>query len=470
VEQATVQVHAVGKVRKSHHPKGGPFLKPHPTVSALECASSLQYTVGTLGEGKRAYVDDDSTWKHVPTFLLGRPVIVTAVEDQDSKGTFISLFVDEPSDVYVLLPAAQETRKAKAAAHTQTLSWLPFKLPSLLGDDNKETAEEKDDIPSWMEDQYHVVPDFTGILSDGEKFDVWRKNLPVLGFLELGGNEGKTKGATRGMYVAVLVPAAGSMTNITVQESLPIGFPRNLGGVEEEGGLDNGGPETGEGGNGPLDWRGDGAHQGRQLRLRHSLAHAKVWHSREPAGSRGRFLARHGKAVVAGGGRHTLKGRQAIFKALTALKQRLAQSRKQTLSLQKTPDVTRGGASIRRRVASGAKTVPAFENSEAPARLSVSRQQTAGHATQRIRATDLVDMVKRCGSKNEAGRCLVRAQACMSARTMADPANCKCFADAVESFSIEAPAALCRASCMSAVQEAYDSHVKLVTGKPSPCI
>jgi len=470
VEQATVQVHAVGKVRKSHHPKGGPFLKPHPTVSALECASSLQYTVGTLGEGKRAYVDDDSTWKHVPTFLLGRPVIVTAVEDQDSKGTFISLFVDEPSDVYVLLPAAQETRKAKAAAHTQTLSWLPFKLPSLLGDDNKETAEEKDDIPSWMEDQYHVVPDFTGILSDGEKFDVWRKNLPVLGFLELGGNEGKTKGATRGMYVAVLVPAAGSMTNITVQESLPIGFPRNLGGVEEEGGLDNGGPETGEGGNGPLDWRGDGAHQGRQLRLRHSLAHAKVWHSREPAGSRGRFLARHGKAVVAGGGRHTLKGRQAIFKALTALKQRLAQSRKQTLSLQKTPDVTRGGASSRRRVASGAKTVPAFENSEAPARLSVSRQQTAGHATQRIRATDLVDMVKRCGSKNEAGRCLVRAQACMSARTMADPANCKCFADAVESFSIEAPAALCRASCMSAVQEAYDSHVKLVTGKPSPCI
>ena len=446
-EHVTVQVQTVDKLR-THCPRGDPFLKPHPTVSALECASSLQYNVGTLGQGKRAYVDDEAKWGHLPTMLLGRPVIMTAVQDNKWKGVFISLFVDEPSDVFVFLPAAKKTRKARSAESTQQLSWLPFKLPSLLGGNKKmkETPQEKDDIPSWMENEYHVVPDLLVSLNDGEKFDIWRKNVPVLGFLALGGNEGKTKGATRGMYVAVLVPAAGSAANITIEEHLPIGFPGNVGTNGEEG-LDNRGSEK-EGGVGSrLDWRGDGTHQ-KRVHNPYSLARSNFRESREASrGTRGRVLARHGEHAESG--RRTPRGREAIIKALKALRQRLAQSRTQTGSLHTKPVVTDKGH---------------FGHS--------GYKELAGHERKGVSTTDLVDMVKRCGSTDEAGRCLVLAQTCMSARTLADPANCKCFVDAVESFSSNAPAAspVCHASCMSAVQEAYDSHVQLVTGKFSPCL
>jgi hypothetical protein len=96
----------------------------------------------------------------------------------------------------------------------------------------------------------------------------------------------------------------------------------------------------------------------------------------------------------------------------------------------------------------------------------------AAISTPGLSAADLHEMVERCGSKDTAARCLVRVQACMSSRTVTDPANCRCFADAVESFSDKdaAERGLCGAACMSIVQTSYDRHVHLVTGKPSPCV
>ena len=403
--------------------KDEPFLKPHPTVSAFECASELQYTVGTLGVGKRAYVDDEATWTHVPPMLRGRPAVMTAVQDAESRGTLISMFVDEPSDVYILLPAAEKTKRAKATSDLQELSWLPFKLPSLLGKSSKETPEEKDDVPSWMQGEYQVVEELTAVLSSGMTFNVWRKRVPMLGFLELGGNEGMTKRAKRGMYVAVLMPSL-SAANMTIGESLPMGFPgseREVKGAEDEEG-------------GSADGRGSRRVEPDTAQGPSSLAGARKHGARGPRGTRGR--ARHRGLHVRGGARHTGRGRQSIMKALAALKQRLAA----------------GGAGVSRK--------------QAPAESGKGRHQSPA-----ISADDLSDLVQRCRGRDEAGRCLVRAQACMSSRALSDPANCKCFVDAVESFSAsQAATGSCTASCMAAVEEAYNGHVTRVTGKASPCL
>jgi hypothetical protein len=451
-----VQVHHA--VSASAKVQADPFLKPHPTVSALECKSGLQYTVGTLGEGKRAYVDDDVTWKEVPSMLLGRPVVMTAVQDATSEGPFISLFVDEPCEVYVLLPAAKKTQKAKAKHGSQSLPWLPFRIPS-LSDGKKHSPEVKDDIPTWMQGEYEVVPEFAAVLSDGKKFDVWRKKVPVLGFLELGGNEGKTHGAKRGMYVAALVPATGSLVNVTVEENLPVGFPGNTDANKEvEGGVHEG-PE----GQGLHEGRGDGAHQ----EMARGDAHAA---RRTTRGSRGRSLARRDWFAALRDARHTRSRRHEIMKALKALKQRLAERRDKKV-------VTKGGS--QKGVASGLRVTNVGNGKRKLSKGSGVESRQAEQAEQHhklnsISAADLKDMVERCGGKDGAGRCLVRAQACMSARSVMDPANCKCFADAVESFSNTGKAGekrgVCHASCMAAVEDAYNRHVYSTTGKRSPCL
>jgi hypothetical protein len=444
VGPAVVQVHHA--VSASAKVQADPFLKPHPTVSALECKSRLQYTVGTLGEGKRAYVDDDVTWKEVPSMLLGRPVVMTAVQDATSEGAFISFFVDEPCEVYVLLPTAKKTQKAKAKHGSQLLPWLPFRIPS-LSDGKKHSPEVKDDIPAWMQGEYEVVPEFAAVLSDGKKFDVWRKKVPVLGFLVLGGNEGKTHGAKRGMYVAALVPATGSLVNVTVEENLPVGFPGNTDANKEvEGGVHEG-PE----GQGLHEGRGDGAHQ----EMARGDAHAA---RRTTRGSRGRSLARRDWFAALRDARHTRSRRHAIMKALKALKQRLAERRDKKV-------VTRGGS--QKGVASGQRVTKAVGDGKG--KPSKGSGVESRPAEQSISAADLKDMVERCGGKDGAGRCLVRAQACMSARSVMDPANCKCFADAVESFS-NTKRGVCHASCMAAVEDAYNRHVYSTTGKRSPCL
>ena len=442
MEPTIVHVHHAASANAKE--QEDPFLKPHPTVSAMECESELQYTVGTLGEGKRAYVDDVATWKHVPDILLGRPVVMTAVQDAKSQGPLISLFVDEPSDIYVMLPAAKKTQKARAKDGLQSLSWLPFKLPSLSGS-KKDSPEEKDDVPAWMQGEYELVPEFAAVLSDGEKFDVWRKRMPVLGFLELGGNEGKTHGAKRGMYVAVLVPASGSLVNVTVQESLPVGFPGN---EDEHRKVESGAHEEVAEGRG---------HEGREDDVHQGMPHDDAEAARRTRGSRGRFLARRDKGAAQRHVRHTLGRRHAIMKALKALRQRLAERHGKT--------VVRGGVSHKE----GAGTRVTIGAVRGKGKASKESGVDSRHTQQSISAADLKDMVERCGGKDDAGRCLVRAQACMSARSVMDPANCKCFADAVESFS-NAKRGVCRASCMAAVEEAYNRHVHSSTGKRSPCL
>jgi len=451
--QESDQPHAI---TPSEPRKDEPFLKPHPTVSAFESASELQYTVGTLGEGKRAYVDDDAVWAHVPAFLLGRPSIMTAVKDTASEGPLVSMFVDEPADVYMLLPAAEKTRKAKVSSAAQALSWLPFKLPSLLGAHSKETQAEKDDIPSWMQGEYHVVRDLTAVLTSGEKFDVWRKRVPVLGFLELGGNEGMTKGLKRGMYVAVLVPS--SAANVSVEESLPLGFPVPAGSAPAGGGKSR--SENGEEGGMPAE---EAAHaSGDKARGPSSLASAGKQHER---GARGRRVRRHRNDDARESARHTRRGRQSIMKALVELKRRLARSHSQQASTD-SAHALHGGKAQRRRsdAASGAGEVLEHVRTG-------ERQAKGGRVAGGISADDLSDLVDRCHGRDEAGRCLVRAQACMSSRAMSDPANCQCFVDAVESFAASgASEGSCTASCMAAVEEAYNGHVMRVTGSPSPCL
>ena len=432
-----------------------PFLKPHPTVSAFESASEVQYTVGTLGEGKRAYVDDTAVWAHVPTLLLGRPSIMTAVKDTASEGTLVSMFVDEQADVYILLPAAKKTRKAKASSASQALSWLPFRLPSLLGGHRKKTPEEKDDIPSWMQGEYHVVPDLTAVLTSGDKFDVWRKRVPVLGFLELGGNEGKTKGLKRGMYVAVLVP---SVANVSIEESLPLGFPGGGGGGK-------GTNENGE--EGRLLAKGAAHGSGDKARGPTALAGAGKQHVRGARGARGRRVHRHRDDDARESARHTRRGRQSIMKALAELKRRLAANSHGQQASTESANTLGGNQRTRYGAASGAGQVLAHvqrgERQEAP--------PTGGRVAGGISADDLSNMVDRCHGRDEAGRCLVRAQACMSSRAMTDPANCRCFVDAVESFAASgASEGSCTASCMAAVEQAYNGHVMRVTGLPSPCL
>jgi hypothetical protein len=370
---------------------------------------------------------------------------MTAVQDATSEGPFISLFVDEPCEVYVLLPAAKKTQKAKAKHGSQSLPWLPFRIPS-LSDGKKHSPEVKDDIPTWMQGEYEVVPEFAAVLSDGKKFDVWRKKVPVLGFLELGGTEGKTHGAKRGMYVAALVPATGSLVNVTVEENLPVGFPGNTDANKEvEGGVHEG-PE----GQGLHEGRGDGAHQ----EMARGDAHAA---RRTTRGSRGRSLARRDWFAALRDARHTRSRRHEIMKALKALKQRLAERR------DKKVVVTRGG--LQKGGASGQRVTKAVGDGKGkPSKGSGVESRSA-----EISEADLKDMVERCGGKDGAGRCLVRAQACMSARSVMDPANCKCFADAVESFS-NTKRGVCHASCMAAVEDAYNRHVYSTTGKRSPCL
>jgi hypothetical protein len=478
-----------------------PFLKPHPSVSALECASALQYTVGTLGEGKRVYVDDDATWQDLPRTLRGSPVIMTALADSKATGTFISLFVDEPADVYVFLPSPKQTRPSSGRSRSASLSWLPFRLPSLLGE-KKETLAQKDDIPSWMEGDFEAVEELSGALSSGEKFDVWRRKLPVLGFLQLGGNEGMSKGAKRGMYVAVLAPASSSSTaNMTFERSPALGFPGDENGVSGQGAAepDKGGGDTSNNqqrATHPLESgvlrslrrRGSGsAHQGGRARGPQPL-------SRGAAGVRGRVRGRRAAASASASSRR--HARQAILKALVALRRRIsgAASRKGSGSssgvsraLVKT-SVSGGSSASSQRLpeaatAARASKIKASQNSDASGDASTgssdaSRQGVmssmgkAAISTPGLSAADLHEMVERCGSKDTAARCLVRVQACMSSRTVTDPANCRCFADAVESFSDKdaAERGLCGAACMSIVQTSYDRHVHLVTGKPSPCV
>eukprot|EP00961_Rhodomonas_salina_P286862 3876476-Rhodomonas_salina.3 len=73
--------------------------------------------VGVLGNGKRGYLDAALEFRGVPSHLVGRPYVMTASADADSqvfKG-FMSLYVDEPTDLYILVPPDQ---RESFRAHT----------------------------------------------------------------------------------------------------------------------------------------------------------------------------------------------------------------------------------------------------------------------------------------------------------------------------------------------------------------
>ena len=185
--------------------EGFPYLKQRPGVANLAVADSVfEYAVGTLGKGKRAFVDSSATFAVLPPELLGASFVMTAQADgrgAPAGGALLSLEVDERVEVYILAPPAP-VKSAAAAA----LAWLPFRLPAMLAGE----GSEDQDLPAWMAD-YQRVPDVGAQLSSGALLRVFRRPGTATGALQFGAwpRDPVPPGAAPGMYLPVLKVPAG---------------------------------------------------------------------------------------------------------------------------------------------------------------------------------------------------------------------------------------------------------------------
>lgn len=206
--------HLVKVVKKTTEPHGRDdkfawrWLKPHPAVSSLLADSSRQYMVGVLGNGKRGYLDAALEFRGVPSHLVGRPYVMTASADADSqvfKG-FMSLYVDEPTDLYILVPPDQPQKKgSKKSAENTLLSWLPFSLPSLSSSSSKAPP-----MPAWIQEGFieHDAPSSFALGS--RSLRLFKSKSPLIGHVELGGRSASPVEGSPRMYIPVLVPSAVS--------------------------------------------------------------------------------------------------------------------------------------------------------------------------------------------------------------------------------------------------------------------
>ena len=191
--------------REAHGVEGFPYLKQRPGVANLAVADSVfEYAVGTLGKGKRAFVDSSATFAVLPPELLGASFVMTAQADgrgAPAGGALLSLEVDERVEVYILAPPAP-VKSAAAAA----LAWLPFRLPAMLAGE----GSEDQDLPAWMAD-YQRVPDVGAQLSSGALLRVFRRPGTATGALQFGAwpRDPVPPGAAPGMYLPVLQVPAG---------------------------------------------------------------------------------------------------------------------------------------------------------------------------------------------------------------------------------------------------------------------